>query len=334
MIDQLIHTIANELQVPQGNKEPEDHWKRRVLYSSIGLHMLASSYDYDNDSMFDDSLIDDSLIDDNVSMQRILNRGQHLSEVYRDFFELEAQELAEYIRALYIKTGYLLHTANRLTYPGTSCASYGNLYLVRGVEPWKVGRMSGLGTCSYAAQGAESSVECLFHLEEKDILSWYRQFSENLQWRVISDLPSDIEYINIIEPANRGYWTTRVPKKGTVLCRSANPGERIYRLLRIGTSLEQCILPSWRTEDGEYLRIAIALRVLAGNPPAAAIRRDGAIIHITSSYLLPSFEQNFFELFSWPGQRHSRWNRIISAQLLGPMIDIFKRFGFTIQEDI
>jgi len=211
MIDQLIHTIANELQVPQGNKEPEDHWKRRVLYSSIGLHMLASSYDYDDDSMFDDSLIDD-----NVSMQRILKRGQHLSEVYRDFFELEAQELAEYIRTLYIKTGYLLHTADRLTYPGSACASYGDFYLVRGVEPWKVGRMSGLGTCSYAAQGAESSVECLFHLEGKDILSWYRQFSEDLQWRVIGDLPSDVEYINIVEPGGNNK-PTHIPTMASML---------------------------------------------------------------------------------------------------------------------
>jgi len=326
MIDQLIKTIANEIQVLQGDEEPEDHWKRRVLYSSIGLHMLASAYDYDDDLLESD-------IENTVSMQRIFKRGQRISEIYRDYFELEAQELTEYIRTLYIKTGYLLHTSNRLTYPGTVCASCEDLYLARGVEPWVVGYMSGLGTCSNAAQGAENSVERLFHLEEKDILTWYRQFNENLQWRENGDLPSDTEYINITEPVNRGYWTTRVPKKGTVLCRSATPGERIYRLVRFGSSLEQCVLPPWRTEEGEYLRVAIAVRVLAGNPPAVAIKRDGAIVHINSGYLLPSFEQNFFELISWPNQGHSRWNRAISAQLLGPLIDIFNRFGFIIQED-
>ena len=46
-MDKLLHEIAQDLNILQGNSEPEESYKSRIVYSAVGHMSLASLYDID-----------------------------------------------------------------------------------------------------------------------------------------------------------------------------------------------------------------------------------------------------------------------------------------------
>lgn len=331
MINQIINEMSTQLNIRKGTNELESSWHQRVLYSSIGLNMLAATYDYDDDSLFNSEYNKNS-----ISMQHILKRGMQLSEVYNAIGELKTEkDILENIRELYIKTGYMLHRNNRLTYPLTVYAKVEQVYLTRGQLPWTVTGMSGLGTYMKEMNiGTLKDLTDMFHIEKHDIKKWYHAFESGISWCNIDILPNEVEYINITENTTIGYWVTNPPRKGVTVCRDKRNGERVYKLLRIFDTVESYTLPSWRVDNGEYLRIALALRIKADQTPVLTVKRDDKIAVLFFGYLLPPAEQNFVELYSWPTEKKSRWERIVSIQLLPVFIDLFKRMGYDIREEM
>jgi len=325
MMNEFIHTVSEQLDIKKGSKESLDSWKQRVLYSSIGINMLAATYDYDDDSLF-------GIENNSVSMQHILKRGKMILGAYNALGDTKTSELniPEYIRRLYIKTGYILHRSNRLTYPPTTQAKYNKIFYTRGQLPWTVTAMSGAGTYSNKEiEGVTNTLAEMFHLERTGIMEWYQAFERGITWKVVDKLPDDVEYINTFDSSSNSYWTTRLPGTGISFCRSKHNGERVYKLLRIHDVIEFYTLPSWCVDEGEYFRIALALRVCSGNPPFLVIKPDDTIAVIYFNHLLPSFEQNFVELYSWPVE--NMWfKRIISIQLLPMIVDLFRRMGYRI----
>lgn len=326
MINEFVNTISEQLNIIKGSKEPESNWQKRVLYSSIGINMISATYDYDDDSLFGSE-------SNSVSMQHIHKRGKIIIEAYDGLVNMKFEEndLPGYIRKIYIKTGYILHKNNRLTYPPFTQAKYNGIYLTRGQVPWTVTAMSGIGTYSKKElAGATISLSDMFHFEKSSITEWYQTFESSILWTRISKLPDDIEYVNTTDNISNGYWTSKPPGKGIVLCRSSHEGERVYKLLKINDTIESCTLPSWRVDKHEYLRIALALRVRTGNSPVLVVKPDNSIAVICYNHLLPPFEQNFVDLYSWPAEKNSRYRRIISIQLLPVFIDLFRHMGYRI----
>ena len=324
-MNEFINSISEQLDIKKGNKESLDSWKQRVLYSSIGINMLAATYDYDDDSLFGTAT-------NSISMQHILKRGKMLFGAYNALREIKNGEtdLPEYIRKLYIKTGYILHRNNRLTYPPPTQAKYQSIFYTRGQLPWTVTAMSGAGTYSIKEiEGVTNSLADMFHLERTGIMEWYQAFESNIKWKIVDRLPDDVEYINIFDSASKSYWTAKLPGTGISLCRSKHDGERVYKLLRIHDVIESYTLPSWCVDKREYFRIALALRVRSGTPPFLLIKPDDTIAVIYFNHLLPSFEQNFVELYSWPIENR-RNKRIVSIQILPMFVDLFKRMGYRI----
>ena len=324
MINKLIDRISTDLDIKKGLHEDIDSWQKRVIYSCIGMNMLASAYDYD------DFEIEPS--ENTVSMQHVKNRGDALAEILTN--DTVNPELIEEIRDLYIRTGFLLHKANRLTYPNLKYSSYGDIYFSRGQTPWTVNHISGLALFATECNQENTLInwEEMFCIEEKSIMHWYEQFEKALNWSVISTLPADVEYINISESQYQGYWQKHSPKSGITLCRDQR-GVQQYQLIKITDKYMRCNLPDWRVAGKEYIRIALALRIQSDRVPSVTIRQDGKIAEIYADYLLPPFEQNMFELFSWPDSKNISWNRVISIKILPLMIELFTRMGFKIIEE-
>jgi hypothetical protein len=332
MKERFIKEIASTLHIRKGNSESETEWRKRILYSAAGLNMLSAVYDYDDNA---------EIADGTVSMIHVWTRGEELLMAYNELYDLQTDvgKMAEDIRTLYIKTGYMLHRASRLTYPAAVCAAAGMTYVSRGQYPWREPHMSGLGTLSGAAEGTLIDVDDMFHLEKRDINEWYESFIHNIRWRKRDLPPSNVEYIKTVEDLAEGYWRRSPPITGISLCRDKREGRRQYDLLSFsGDTIESCVLPSWQVDNGEYFRIALALRVKAGSVPMLTIRNDGAISELRSGYLLPPSEQNFFELLTWPMEqdssgKFSRWARKGSSLLLPAFKKLFSRMGFRIREE-
>jgi hypothetical protein len=326
MIDHMIQAISSHLNIARGSCESLENWKRRVLYSNIGLQMLASAYDFNDDSMYDSDVPQNT-----VSMQHVLKRGRRLEDVFCSDLGSPNGDISEYIQQIYVRTGCLLHKANRLAYPNATVAVADNVCVARGIPPWEVKYMSGLGVLA-DNKSVNISAFDMYHIKKVNVLNWFDELEKNLPWQKTDSLPIHVEYLNIFEEANRGYWGCKPPSEGVTLCRTVGEREKEYRLLRISRAVEQAFLPSWQTEQEEYLRIALALRVRAGNVPHATIQRDGKIVYITISYRLPYAERNFFELYSWPQESLSSWKRIVSDTLLPTFLRMLSYMGFSTQE--
>lgn len=330
MINELINRVADSLHIERGDSESVASWKTRVLYSCVGLHMLSSAYDFDDDSVFENDYSEDT-----VSMQRVIHRGKQLLNIFSQATGVIYPEmLADAIRLLYIRTGFLLHKTGRLTFPPRTSARFENGYLVRGLEPWNVTHMSGLGPISSRLLSREIVVDDMFRLETLNITEWYHEFERGITWQSTETIPDDLEFLNLERNSGQNYWCSRRPKDGVILCRSVGEREPLYRLIRIyNNRFEQYMLPTWRAVDKEYLRIALALRLSVSNLPYATIVKDGPITYLYLDYLLPPSEQNFLEVYSWPVDLEFPWNRIIPTEMLPLFAEMLSRLGFGLKEE-
>ena len=266
------------------------------------------------------------------------NRGKELANIFQiDFFD----DLLQEIQDLYIKTGYLLHSSNRLTYPTFRCGSSDNqVFLTRGQLPWEVDKMSGLGTLASVGNNSEMiSWEEMFDIEPTPILDWFAEFENTVRWSDCYQLPQNVKYLNIKGKSAYGYWQNNIDDNSLILCReNDNSASRQYWLLDLSEHMAIYKIPEWKVNDKEYLRIALALRVKARNYPSIQVQQMGTISKVKIDYLLPPAEQNFFELYSWPDFelyncsdiKKSKWNRIV-YQDVWPYFEImFSRLGFQI----
>ncbi|WP_347489816.1 hypothetical protein ABDB91_01265 [Desulfoscipio sp. XC116] len=328
--------LAQKLHICKGKNESDSSWNFRVLYSAISLNMLASLYDYDEDS--GQSVGNEQM----VSMQHVRTRGIELIESYRDLYRtamtqlnLCSEKLAESIRDIYMQTGYILHKANYLTAPTAICAKYEDIYFLRGTSPWNVEYMSGLGCYAYTV--TDTSVEDvwrMFRIENTEISVWWKQFLHNCQWRELNELPTEVEYINYSRKSGEQYWLSNAPKSGLSMYRDKSIGEKKYGLIQVAAGqILTSVLPVWQVDNKEYLRISLALQNAAAKNPTVRIKSASSISHIQLSYLLPPCEQNFLELFSWPSEGISRWKRTVVTELLPIFKQLFKNLCFNIMEE-
>jgi hypothetical protein len=314
--------VAGNLNITQEENEPDSQWHRRIAHSLIGGQMLSALYDFDDTAHPSNDNLDTS-----VSMQYILKRGESLISAL-DIDEFEADNL----RNLYMRTGYMMHKSNRLTYPLRSYANSGDITFVRGFSPFERVYLSGIGGYIIKSESSAMSVEKMFGIEELDSLSWLSNVEKSIIWRDTDQLPQDVEFLNLCNDAKRGYWQSTPPLNGITLCRTTGIGETEYTLLRISNTIQKSVMPTWRIENGEYYRIAIALRIANGNAPSANIEFKKYTAEIVTDFLLPSAEQNFFELYSWPTIGNSRWRRTISLKLYPTLIRILERLGYKLSE--
>jgi predicted transposase YbfD/YdcC len=317
----FIKEVSEQLNIKKEIYETDAQWHSRLSYSLVSGHMLAALYNFD-----DDSQTYDSDADKTVSMQHVLKRGEGLN------IAIGVEHNCDYIRGLLIKTGYILHKSNRLTYPLKTIANDGSISFVRGTAPWANVYFSGVGLYKPNCESSDMSIEKMFGVMEYDVDEWYASFEKRLKWNVVSEIPQNVEFLNINDNAKKGYWQTREPKNGTTLCRTKDSGEKEYSIIRITDIIEKSILPSWQTEDGEYCRIAIALRRASNNAPIATTTSKTHTVEIGIDYLLPTAEQNFFELFSWANEENSRWQRTVAIEIYPTLKRMLERLGYKISE--
>ena len=324
---QLINEIAKGLGILRESYEDDASWQYRVKYSTLGLQALASLYDKNDD------IIVEEITDSTVSHQHVTSRMQRLLQIY-DISESDALKILE----LYKKTGYVLSKRNRLTYPKTTIARASDVYLARGVHPSKATKVSGACMMITSCVADEINIGEMFGFSSLDINFWYAKFIKTISnWKQFSEA-EEVEHLNINEPANKGYWRGEPPQSGEItICRSV---DRFHYWMLKATpyGIERASLPDWRTHDGEYYRIAIALRTMYGNPPRMKVKKHQNTVIIEYDYLLPPAEQNFVELCSWRMNKNDneymqRLNRVIAIDLCADIATLFAKMGYTIEEE-
>ena len=319
-MSEMIKRIADDLGIQRDSSETEHYWQDRVIYSAVGINLLASACSHSEEDKF------------GVSMQRVLSRGCELFRIFG-----KEQDMADTVIAMretYQQTGYFLHRPNRLAFPPEVVAQHGDVCFTRGQAPWAVNRMSGLGTFTLQHFDASSSFADMFHLGKQPLVQWFKEFERTLKWQLLERLPDNVEFLNIDRSPFEGYWNLRRPKEGISMCKEIPHGR--YTLLKIvGETISGSMLDDWVSIDGAYLSIAIALRIMTKNTPSVHIGKSRHIARIKSDYLLPPHEQAVYELFTWPepGESNPRWNRIAAIEIVSALTDMFAFVGYTINTD-
>lgn len=107
----LLSTIAEELHIEHGVKEPVEKWKARIIYSLLGRMACASLFDY---------LEEDEVVakgDESVSITHFKRRIRTILDSYLELypeistlFLSDRKEISKEVYDIVLKSGYIYHT--------------------------------------------------------------------------------------------------------------------------------------------------------------------------------------------------------------------------------
>lgn len=300
MKNDLIQSIAKELNI---HISPGYEWLCQAVYSVAGQMALASLWDYQEDS-------------NTVSIQHFKERANQILCAYESIFpEISAhfpgekKDLVNEIYTIYLRSGYLYHSAYQISPAAPSSAGISGVMLQRGFLPENRLYMSGLGFYSMQESVADRTIANLFGLQEQSFEEYLQDLLSTSDWEPIV-WPESTEFLRLDPPFSRGYWKQEPDKDNRIsLARYGEPS-KLYAFYRYSNGeFQQKQIPEWRVRDwffnniqsfGEYRRIAIALLKQYETLPTINTRVENGLVTIKLGYRLPPSEETFFKLYSWP----------------------------------
>lgn len=300
MINDLFETISKQLNIP---RTIDSEWICQIVYSVAGQMALASLWDNNEDH-------------GGISIQRFKNRMSQIFEAYgglypqiSHYFPNDKSDLLDEIYSIYLRTGFVYHSAYQLSPAVHSQASFGNVTLVRGASPDAKLLMSGLGFYSLEQQTSSISVVDMFGLQQQNFDQYLDELIEPGEWEPI-EWPDNAEFLRMDPPFSRGYWQQTPNKDQRIsIARYGEPNKLFVFYRYHGGRYQHKPIPEWRIQDwfsngnanyGEYRRIAVALLKQYDVLPAIRVKDIGSNIEIKVGYRLPPSEEEFFKLYSWP----------------------------------
>ena len=248
------------------------------------------------------------------------------------------------IYSIYLKTGYFYHCDYRLVPAVERSESCGELLLVRGGKITRKLGMSGLGTWEELEssesptkrQENPSKVMAMFQIPKENHAEVFRELEQNANWKEMTLNDQYVEYLNLTPKQYSKYWQPAPVQDGRIsLLRTNGNSKKRYWLYRFRDGKrESRELPDWKTEGLEYRRIAAAILNEYGELPPIRYKKEGDLVFVTLNYLLPSAEQNFFKLWSWPQwKKNWEFNRSMSLGIFEIFQQILKSRGYRFEEE-
>ena len=300
MTNDLLNTIGKQLNIP---KTTNSEWICQIVYSVAGKMALASLWDHTEDHS-------------SISIQHFKNRMAQIFDAYERIYpEIshllpdDKSNLLEEIYSIYLRTGFLYHSAYKIAPAISAQANCGNITISRTTSPDNAFFMSGLGFYYPQKLASDSPIAEVFGLQIQSFESYLSELLDQSEWTPIV-WPENAEFLRLDPPFSRGYWQ-QIPEKSSrvSLARYGEPN-KLFAFYRFHNGeFQQKPIPEWRLRDwfysgstnyGEYRRIALALLKQYGNLPAIKTKEIGNIVEIQVGYRLPPSEEEFYKLYSWP----------------------------------
>lgn len=300
MKNSLLESISKQLNIP---KTTDSEWICQIVYSVAGQMALASLWDHPEE-------------DNSISIQHFKNRSSQIIDAYQGiypqishYFPSDKSNLLEEIYSIYLRTGFLYHSAYQITPAVSIDACCGNVSTFRSPSPDAKLFMSGLGFYLPQKQSSDTSIFEAFGLQTQSFESYLDELINHSEWESI-EWPDKAEFLRLEPPFSKGYWQ-QAPDKSTrvSLARYGEPNKLFVFYRYHDGHYQQKPIPEWRIRDwfssgtanyGEYRRIAIALLKQYGTLPEIKARTIGNLVEIKVGYRLPPSEEEFFKLYSWP----------------------------------
>lgn len=339
MTNDLLNTISKQLNIP---RTTDSEWICRIVYSVAGKMALASLWDHREDQS-------------SISIQHFKHRMAQIFDAYEGiypqishFFPNDKSCLLEEIYSIYLRTGFLYHSAYQIAPSVSAHAICDNLTLYRCTSPDNNFFMSGLGFYYPQKLPADSTIVEMFGLQQQDFEGYLAELLDQSEWESIV-WPENAEFLRLEPPFSRGYWQ-QVPDKSprVSLARYGEPNKLFAFYRYYDGVFQQKPIPEWRLRDwfsssavnfGEYRRIAIALLKQYGTLPAIKTKSIGNLVEIKVGYRLPPSEEEFYRLYSWPATYDFSSNspqvftRIMAKQVYPMFKHTLEKLGYCFMEE-
>lgn len=327
----LIEKIGSELNIYHELNEDENLWKARVVYSVMGRMALASLYD----------ILEN---EETISVIHFKRRIIKIFEAYTDMFpELssimmaDGDEFAEEIYNIYLNSGFMYHTPNRLLPAIEKRTCSGNIEFIRGAPSGEKVYMSGLGTYIISRKSQiDGNLMEMFNIHNDNLIDRGIDLIKNAIWKSFNnDLHT--EYLRIIPPFSRGYWKDMPDKDGKIsLLRLGDSGNYIYYLYKFeNENIYASVLPNWLVEGIEYRSVSNALLAVNGTLPSLIIEKRKHTVLIKQQYLLPPDLFYFLKLYSWTAKFYSvssDFERVMSKEVYSIFEKMLNIVGIEVSE--
>ena len=352
----LLHSIAEELGIMQGNQESQERWKARTAYSILGRMAYASLFDSYEEFQ------EDMQNEEPVSVTHFKHRIQHIFSSYLEMYpeislsiSMTGEDFSDNIYDIFLKTGCIYHEPFRICASAPCCAIKGLIRFERGMPLSRHQYTSGLGTYTEvekipAFAGCLSPlISDMFALPSDTLLKQWDALISAAQWQRLEDT-NGMRYLRENPPFQSGYWLNRpdIHSDEISVCRSGQPGNYIFYLYRIvNKKFMTSPLPALFAIDPHFgpitYRIANCSLAAHHRLPAIKYQRDGEIVKLFLQYILPLPELYFLRLYSWPLEfsktsNHfqndfpSDFRRIVSAPVFEAIKSILEAIGYTFAE--
>ncbi len=329
----LLETIAKDLSIRQGKTENTASYAARLVYSAVGMLMLAALHDRIEREPNDEDM---------VSVTHLKQKGKDILrayiKMYSNFLPIEdADKLIDYFYDVYAASGYLYHTAYYVAPAVYKNAVSQGVSLCRGISLHLPVRMSGLGLWQSTEEAdAPTSISEMFCLSDLTLEQQWNQLISRAKWEK-SEQPDGLQYLNT-RSFQKGYWLDQPEKNIQIsVTRIGMTGTEIYYLYRMEQdTLYLSQLPSWMTEEnGQFLILNACLRA-NGTLPPIRVRNDGSIVHLQIAYILPPAENTLLHLYSWPASYTNipdNFARIMCTEVYHALKPVYEVIGFQFQEE-
>ena len=156
MVNDLLASISKQLNIP---KTTDGEWICQIVYSVAGQMALASLWDHNEDH-------------GSISIQHFKNRMSQIFEAYEGVYPQigallpnDKADLLDEIYSIYLRTGFLYHSAYQISPAVPAPASCGSLSVYRTPSPDAQLFMSGLGYYLPQKRPSDASVADVFGLQ-------------------------------------------------------------------------------------------------------------------------------------------------------------------------
>lgn len=296
--DNLLRKIANEYQIPKGEKESDDNWKMRIIYSICGMMAYASLWD------------DDPY--DTVSITHVKKRiNMTLVDYGKMYPELSIkmpsaiEELEDEIVGQFMDAGVVYHQRDRIIPSMKKEVLFSDVLFQRGISVDNISAVSGLGFYSQKNEKSDiAQLRLMFGLEDESLEKTWKRMESMPLMDMTLPLEGETEYLRQYPPFSKGYWTDKPDTTGALsILRTGMRGSRMYYLYRFSNNMLRITpLPKWEVEESSYRKLASACLLNKGTLPTNEYHLDGKLVSVTLNYLLPPREMNLLKLYSWPGR--------------------------------
>ena len=328
----LLARIAKELNITQGIEETVSSFRSRVIYSAIGHVTYGSLFDPMDGGQ-------------PISIVHFKNRCKDLFSSYKAIYpeiisswEFSDDEFADLVYDLFLRTGSILHCPNRLLLPFPRKTTCKDIVFLRGFSLSTFVYRSGLGPyrIQQTTDNQNDNLMTMFHMSREPLQKRWSHVINEAKWHIMDFSSQDIEYLRIDPPFSKGYFTDRLTHENTPTIARFGIGYKEYYLCRKkGEIVEYSPLSPWQTNNRKYSELANSCLAYNGTLPSIKIHKDGNIIIVNLSYLLPPSEQNFLEFYSWPYEMNSNnmsFTRILPVKIFDVFREKLEDVGYTFTE--